>query len=145
MKKLDWCLKQSKGIELVEPNENLCDAYLKEAKETLKLITGKDTKWEVIMAYYACYSALYSILMKAGIKCEIHSCTLALMDYIDGFTESDKAFINKLKDKRIDAQYYIKDERLENISDVKEFVFKCMGIKDKTDILELRRAINAKK
>ena len=35
-RKLKWCFKQKKGIKLVEPSDNLCEAYLQKAKEALK-------------------------------------------------------------------------------------------------------------
>ena len=100
MIKIDWCLKQKKGIELVEPNDNLCEAYLKEAKETLQIISEEDNKWNVILGYYATYNAFYSILMKAGIKCEIHDCTMELLKLIDNFDETDYLFLIKLKEKK---------------------------------------------
>ncbi len=31
--------------------------------------------------YYSMYYSLYAILMKLGIKCEIHSCTLEFMKF----------------------------------------------------------------
>ena len=34
MDDIKWCLKQNKGIELVEPNENLAEEYVKNAEET---------------------------------------------------------------------------------------------------------------
>ena len=70
MNKLKWCCEQKKGIELIEPNDNLCEAYFKEARETLEAISDKENKWNVIMAYYAAYNAFYALLMKAGMKCE---------------------------------------------------------------------------
>ncbi|MEA2003961.1 MAG: hypothetical protein U9O53_03295 [archaeon] len=49
----------------------------------------------MITAYYACYNALYSILMKCGIKSEIHDCTIELMDFFD-FEAKDIEFITQL-------------------------------------------------
>ncbi len=145
MNKLTWCLKQKNGIELAEPNENLCRAYYKEAQETLQQIEGRDTKWEVIMAYYARYNALYSLLMKAGIKCEIHDCALEILKRIDGFSDPDWAFLSMLKEKRIQAQYYLKQERLENLLQVKKFVLKCGNIAENLDIIKLRNQIKNEK
>ncbi len=36
--KLNWCIKQKKGIKIIAPNDNLSKKYLKESIETLKLI-----------------------------------------------------------------------------------------------------------
>ena len=138
MKKLDWCMNQKKGIEFIEPNDNLCNAYFKEAKETLLQIHGTGSKWEVIMGYYACYHALYALLMKAGIKCEIHECTLEVLLLIDGFTRKDFDFLTTLKKQRIDAQYYLKAEKLEDVAAVKRFVLKCQELAEKFDVQAVR-------
>lgn len=77
MDQIKWCLNQKKGIDLVEPSDNLRDAYLiksEEALETLRLTKVRD--WQLTTAYYIIYHAIYSLLMKIGIKCEIHSCTI---------------------------------------------------------------------
>ncbi|MBU1622097.1 MAG: hypothetical protein ABIH82_00400 [Candidatus Woesearchaeota archaeon] len=145
MNKIKWCLKQNKGIELVEPNENLCDQYFIEAEKTLQLLEGRDNKWEVIMAYYACYHALYALLMKAGIKCEIHDCTLALMEKMAGFDRNDTLFLVKLKEQRIRAQYYLKEERLRDLAKVKKFIFKCRELSEELDVKMLRGIVDVSK
>ena len=145
MDKIMWCLNQKKGIELVEPNDNLCEKYLNEAEQTLQLIGGNNNKWEVIMAYYASYHALYGLLMKAGIKCEIHDCTINLMDLIEGLEKNDKIFLSLLKEQRIQAQYYLKQERLKNLSEVKKFIFKCRELSEDLDVELLRGKLNEQK
>jgi len=75
-----WCKKKKKGIRLISPNENLADAYLfkaEDALETMNSITSPD--WRISTAYYAMYYSVYAILMKSGIKSEIHSCTIECM------------------------------------------------------------------
>lgn len=109
MDQIKWCLNQKKGIELVEPSDNLRDAYLiksEEALETLRSTKVRD--WQLITAYYTIYQGVYSLLMKIGIKCEIHSCTIEftkryLKDY---FTPEDFELIDKAFSARIDSQYY---------------------------------------
>ena len=32
--------------------------------------------WKISTAYYTIYFSLYALLMKIGVKCEIHSCTI---------------------------------------------------------------------
>jgi len=76
MKKLKWCAKQSKGIKLIKINNNLSEAYIKEADETFDNMIRTKGNWKTILAYYSCYNALYSLLIKYGIKSEIHDCTI---------------------------------------------------------------------
>ena len=148
MKKIAWCKEQKGGIELVEPNDNLSQAYFKDADLTLQSISKdeeKRNKWDLIMAYYACYNALYAIFMKAGIKCEIHDCSLSLMELVKGFDNADIKFVKDLKDKRIQAQYYLKSEKLENFNLVKQFIFKCKRIVENFDVEYLREKVNGNK
>ena len=142
MNKLNWCKQQQKGIELVEPNNNLSKKYFLEAEDTLKLIEGKKTKWELIQGYYVCYNSLYALLMKAGIKCEIHSCTIELMKYIEEFSEGDYKFLSDLKEKRIRAQYYLEKILLDSVQSIKQFYLKCKKIEQDLNIKKLRGVIN---
>ncbi|MBU0460378.1 MAG: hypothetical protein KJ771_06245 [Nanoarchaeota archaeon] len=145
MNKIKWCLKQKKGIELVEPNENLSKAYFKDADDTLESMSTSKGMWETVMAYYACYHALYALLMKAGIKCEIHDCTLALMEKMAGFDRNDTLFLVKLKEQRIRAQYYLKEERLRDLAKVKKFIFKCRELSEELDVKMLRGIVDVSK
>ena len=103
-------MQQKKGIELVEPSDNLRDAYLLKAEDALDTLkTSKSRDWQLTIAYYTLYNGLYSLLMKIGVKCEIHSCTLEfakrfLQDY---FSSSDFELIDKAFSARIDSQYYV--------------------------------------
>lgn len=123
MEKIDWCLKK-KGVELIEPNENLSKSYLEEADKDLETCLSLEGKWKVISGYYACYNALYSLLMKVGIKSEIHDCTIAFMDLFE-FEEGFRESIQDLKDKRIRNQYYLQDLGMEDVSRVKLFISEC--------------------
>ena len=122
--KIKWCLKQRKGIKLVNLKPHLSLSYMKEADETLENMFCVKGKWKLITAYYACYNSLYSLFMQSGIKCEIHDCSLELMFLFD-FDEKDIDFLNNLKEKRIKVQYYLEDLFLEDENKVKMFVFKC--------------------
>ena len=63
---------------MVEPNSNLAEAYIKKAEEALESMRINVVKdWKISTAYYTLYFSLYSILTRIGIKCEIHSCTIA--------------------------------------------------------------------
>ena len=92
---MKWCLKQSKGIRLVKPSENLMKAYFQKSRNALKSmeVNAKSgiTEWAVSASYYAKYFAVYALLSKIGVKCEIHDCTIALFT-----TYSSIAFLLKL-------------------------------------------------
>jgi len=142
--KLIWCLKQKNGIKIIEPNNNLSLSHIKEADETLIEMLKLSGKWKVITAYYSCYNALNSILIKSGIKSEIHSCSIELMSFFD-FDLEDITFIENLKDDRIGAQYYLKEKKLEDVNLVKKFILRCKIIRDQlnTDkINKIREKIN---
>ena len=109
-KKLKWCLKIKDGLKLVLPNERLSKSYLEQAKSSLlranKDFEDKDLLWTTVAIYYAEYYALYSLLQRIGVKCENHSCSILAVSILLG--EDKVETINKHKDKRIDAQYYMK-------------------------------------
>ncbi|MBU1198660.1 MAG: HEPN domain-containing protein [Nanoarchaeota archaeon] len=109
-KKLSWCFGIKDGLRIVEPNKRLSDLYLKEAKSSLKRaekdFEDNDLLWSTVVIYYADYYALYSFLQKIGVNCEIHSCSISAVGFLLG---DDKInVVNQHKEKRIDAQYYIK-------------------------------------
>lgn len=88
--------------------------------------------WKISTAYYTIYFSLYAILMRLGVKCEIHSCTIEfakrfLKDY---FEESEVGFIKDSLKARIDSQYYV--DRIvpgkvynEMVRKAPEFMIKC--------------------
>ena len=124
MVSLSWCKKQIKGIELIDKKEHLSKSYLDESHDSFGAFLKNDGKWKVITGYYSCYNALYSILMKCGIKSEIHDCTIKLMDLFD-FSSEDIEFMNELKKKRVDTQYYLKEVKEVCEKEVKRFIWKC--------------------
>lgn len=121
---LNWCKIQKRGISLIERNENLSNSYLKEAYESFSAYLRNIGKWKVITGYYACYNALYSILMKCGIKSEIHDCTIKLMSLFN-FDKEEISFLEDLKSKRIDSQYYLKEINFKEDMKIKKFISKC--------------------
>ncbi|MFH1127556.1 MAG: hypothetical protein ABIG84_05215 [archaeon] len=124
LQKICWCINQKKGIRLIDLKPHLSESYILEADETLENVFTAKGKWKLITAYYAAYNALYSILMKSGIRCEIHDCTIELMSLF-GFTDKDTEYMRDLKDKRIQAQYYLKNIALDDEQDVKRFILEC--------------------
>ena len=94
----------------MEPNENLREAYLKKAEDALQVMrTVSIRDWKVTAAYYAMYFSLYAILMRIGVKCEIHLCTLLFMKtYLsDHFNDNECSFLKQAMSARIDSQYYV--------------------------------------
>lgn len=123
-KKIDWCIKQKKGIKLIDLKAHLSKSYMDEADGTLENVFSAKGKWKVVTAYYACYNALYSLLMKCGIKSEIHECSIELMTLF-GFDKTEINYLHSLKENRIQAQYYLKKIELKDEKLVKRFILKC--------------------
>ena len=91
--------------------------------------------WKISTAYYTLYFSLYSILTKIGIKCEIHSCTIAFAKRFlrEFFSEEDLDFIEDSLKARIDSQYYIDrtvpDEQYNKmVKNTPWFLVKCKSI-----------------
>ena len=77
MDKIKWCAGKKEGLSLIEPNSDLANAYIKKAEEALESMRVNIIKdWKISTAYYTIYFSLYAVLMKLGVKCEIHSCTI---------------------------------------------------------------------
>lgn len=155
MDKIEWCLKKERGMALIEPNPNLANAYLIKAEEALismRINTVKD--WKISTAYYAMYFSLYSILMRIGIKCEIHSCTIEFAKQFlkDYFSQKELGFFEYALEARVNAQYYVNrqvpDERCQNmIRNAPEILAKCKSIIQRLDeekIHEIRVKLETK-
>lgn len=137
---LKWCARQKKGIKIIKGSINLQKAYIKKSEEALKSmeVNAKEgiDEWVVSTSYYAKYFAIYALLSRIGIKCEIHDCTIALFEYLFS-GEISTQFLQDLqqaKNDRIDAQYYtnaIQINQKKLITDTKDFVLKIQEIIDK--------------
>ena len=136
--KIHWCLEPKRGISLIDLKPHLSESYIKEADETLDNVLVTKGKWKVITAYYACYNALYSILMKCGIKSEIHDCTIALMTLFD-FNTQEIDYLRKLKQDRINVQYYLKEIHLDDEDNVKRFIIKSKQILNNLNSSDIER------
>ena len=110
MVSIDWCKKQKRGIEIIEPNPNMADSYIKMAEESIEALNAvKNSKmWTAVTSYYVFYQSLYALMLRIGIKCEIHSCSLQFMtEYLqDTYNRQDTDSIKKAFDARNDLQYY---------------------------------------
>ena len=110
-----WCKKQKKGIKLIEPNINLSKEYMEQAEETLdilKLIKGKSRTWLATTKYYCEYFAIYSLLMRLGIRCEIHECTIKITKLLEDeniIPSNYSQILEEDKELRIANQYYLKN------------------------------------
>jgi len=109
---LDWCLKQSKGIRLVKPSDNLVKAYLEKSRNALKSMEinaqASLVEWAVSASYYAKYFAVYALLSKIGVKCEIHDCTITLFEHLfcDSVPRKIIKDLRNSKEDRVETQYY---------------------------------------
>ncbi len=134
-RKVQWCLKQKRGIKLEEPNDNLADVYIKKAKSSLNMLDAAidrdEIDWIVTTAYYARYFALYALFQKCGIKSEIHDCTLTAMKYLfidEGILDNNLYIdIDDAKEARISIQYYVtetldKEKLTKKARDAQQFV-----------------------
>ncbi len=136
MVRIGWCMKQRRGIELVEPNDNLAEGYLSKAEDALETSAlAKSVDWKVSASYYALYFSVYSLMMRLGIRCEIHKCTIELARFLLAGHLDDEN-LELLEDAfraRNDLQYYV-DRSVPDITTDKiikgapEFMAVCRSI-----------------
>ena len=112
MATINWCRRQSKGLRLIEPNENISESYLKLAESSIGTMNrerNKNNVFSISAGYYSMYYSLYSILMTIGIKCEIHQCTIKFMEKFltDFYSEEDIENIYSAFKLRNMVQYYV--------------------------------------
>ena len=100
---------------------------IKDSEEDFKEMSSAGPKWKLIIAYYACYDAFYSLLMKCGIKSEIHECSLELMELFS-FSDEEIKYIQGLKKAREGNQYYLKRNLLYYEDKVRKFINRCKEI-----------------
>ncbi len=158
---INWCLRIGNGIELIEPNSNMSDSYIKMAEESLDIIKKVEgsSLWVASTSYYSMYYCLYSFMIKVGVKCEIHKCSIEFMKkfLIDFYNLGDVKLIKTAFGLRNDLQYYpdrlIDKTKLEFIKKGSaDFLIKTKGILIKLsegDITKIRvnlkNQINQKK
>lgn len=152
MKKIDWCKQQKKGIKLIKPNDNLSEEYYQNAEESLKVLKSikatQSKMWLATTKYYIEYFAIYSVLMKLGIKCEIHDCTISLAKILEegGILEAGTAqTLERDKELRIDNQYYLKNKPVPiDFEKLSKFIISIRGTLNSLDskkITEIRTKI----
>jgi len=112
MATISWCYKQSKGLRLIESNENVSEGYFKLAESSIGTMNrerNKNDVFSISAGYYSMYYSLYGILMFIGIKCEIHQCTIKFMeDFLtDFYSKEDMKNIYSAFKLRNTVQYYV--------------------------------------
>jgi len=152
MKRISWCKRQERGIKLIEPNDNLSKEYFENAEESLRvlrsIIDTHSNMWLATTKYYIEYFAVYSVLMKMGIKCEIHDCTISLVRFLENeniFEERISEMLEDDKELRIDNQYYLKNRLVEidfeKLSGFLVSIRESLNKLDNNKIQELREKI----
>ena len=153
MNKISWCKSQNRGIKLTKPNNNLSWEYYQNAEESLKVLRSifatKSNMWLATTKYYIEYFAVYSILMKIGIKSEIHDCTIAIAEFLEiekVIKSGTSKMLEKDKELRIDNQYYLKNMPVnidfEELSDFMISIKDSLSKLDNNKISELREKIS---
>ena len=139
--KLKWCGCQKKGLKIGKLNDNLAREYIQSSEETLGImqdLKGKSNMWLATTKYYCEYFAVYALLQKLGITCEIHDCTIELCGLLERLKILPAGCYKRLefdKDLRIDNQYYLKNRKVDlNFNELREFV---LTIKDKLNSITL--------
>ena len=136
MKKISWCKKKAGGIKIQEPNDNLSNEYYKSAEESLRVLRSiegtKSNMWLATTKYYIEYFAVYSILMKIGIKCEIHDCTISLVRFLGEqgtIIGRISEVLERDKELRLDNQYYLKNKHVDiDFEELAEFLLSIKEI-----------------
>ena len=101
-------LRKEGKLKLVEPSEELKEAYFRKSESHLasaKLLLDHGRLEEAVsMAYYSMYHALTALLFRVGIKCENHAAAITLLKKVFNIDNSD---ISMARRERVDKQYYI--------------------------------------
>ncbi len=121
-----WCTRIKKGIKLTNPSKEEANSYYEKAIEDFELLKEEKfpKKWIPIVSYYIAYYSMYSLLREIGIKSENHNCSIKAFELILELINENKRVIRvikKLKKKREEAQYYLKEVKI-NVNEVKEVV-----------------------
>ena len=106
---LKTCKSMKDGIKLIEPNPNKAKSYLNMAEISSKELKNVESWiWKASISYYSMYYSLYALMIRLGIRCEIHYCSLIVMREClrDFYSEEDIKMISTAFNARIDNQYY---------------------------------------
>ena len=113
---------------------------------------AKNIIFSVSAGYYSMYYSLYSILMRIGVKCEIHQCSIKFMEkFLDEFFS--KEHINQISSAfklRNITQYYVDkiidkkeiNNLLQNAPDFVEHSKNILSSINQDKINEIRNKLN---
>jgi len=111
---LEWC--KSKGLKNISPSYEIAKEYLKSVEETIRVIDlikdSGSNLWIATLKYYAEYFLACALLMRFGIKSDIHECTLKVISAFEKIGILNFSFskiLEKDKELRIENQYYLKN------------------------------------
>ena len=144
--RLKWCLKQGRGLELIEPNSDLAESFLEKAEIALEEIhNAKSREWKISAAYYAMFNAAYAILLRIGVKCELHICVIEFLQRLlqDYFSEEEGELFERALEARKDTQYYtnrdVPDPVFEELTQrAPTFLIKCKSVVSKLTEKEIK-------
>jgi uncharacterized protein (UPF0332 family) len=134
--KIQWCFRQKNCVELIDTNENLAQGYIKKAEDALEEMRNAiKREWRIETAYYAMYHSIYSLLMKIGLKSELHACTIEFIGKLfpEDFPEETIMVLKKSLEIRKDATYYVNreitdDAMIEMMVEAPKIIAKCKAI-----------------
>ena len=153
---IKWCCHKEGGINLVEASVNLSEGYIQMAENAIGTMNREkklNLQFAISACYYSMYYSLYSVMMKMGIKCEIHTCTLTFMKKMLNslYSEEDCKIINKAFSARDTSQYYV--DRIVPKEDIDFIFLKAVPFLSKSkdilskinerDILKIRKEVES--
>lgn len=154
MNHLQWCLSKDNGIRIVAPSEKLETAYREKSKTALKSMEANRregiVEWAISTSYYAKYFIVYALFAKLGVKSEIHSCTIALFEYLvgDDLPAGLVQNFRRSKEEKVETQYYplTAEVDLDNVAtETKAFVLEVERLLDRLTskhIAQLQRKLH---
>jgi uncharacterized protein (UPF0332 family) len=123
-------------------------AYLEKSRNALRSMEvnaqADIEEWTVSAAYYAKYFAVYALLSKIEVKCEIHDCTIGLFGHLFSTVEYHNLVreLKQSKDDRVDVQYYSRELKV-NLADfmqqTKQFALRIEELIDGLNTKEVAR------
>ena len=103
-------LREKENLEIVEPSEEITEAYLEKSKKSLSasklLYTSDFLEESVSMSYYSMYYATIALFFNCGIKCENHAAATIILKEVFELPELQN-LLSFAKKERIDKQYYV--------------------------------------
>lgn len=158
MEGIDFCFER--WARMVDPNENLSDAFAKKAKNdlvVLRSIPVTDREWRAATAYYARYHMVTAILLKIGVDCKDHNCSIRIAECLLSGMLPETFFreIKEAKSQRISLQYYTtrtidKLKFEQNLNGVGDFVddaarFLDALTRERVDVIRKKLVVGLKK